>query len=77
MSYSSEDDLITEENGNPVTKEDIAIKHLGDVLYLLCDLHPDDRCRALDEALEFYNKERPNWRVEPSGLGYQRLTDQY
>jgi hypothetical protein len=32
-----------------------AMDHLGDVLMMLADLSPDDRCRALDEALAFYN----------------------
>ncbi len=50
-----------------------ALTHLGKVLYILADLYPDDRCRALDDALAFYNSLRPNEKIGPSGLGYQRL----
>ncbi len=52
-----------------------ALEHLGNVLHLLSDLHPDDRTRALDNALEFYNKKRPNRRIEPSGFPMQRLVN--
>lgn len=47
--------------------------HLMMVLTILQDLHPDDRCRALDEAQEFYNKARPQQRVESDGAQYMRL----
>lgn len=30
--------------------------HLGSVLRFFADLHPDYRCRAFEEALEFYNQ---------------------
>lgn len=50
-----------------------ALNHLGDVLNQLADLHPDYRCRALDEALAFYNDKCPDQRVLPSGLSLQRL----
>jgi hypothetical protein len=55
------------------TKDD-ALRHLGKVLMILSDLHPDDRCEALDSALAFYNEHCPDWRVTPSGFGFQRLT---
>lgn len=42
-----------------------AMDHLGNVLYMLADLHPDFRCRAYAEALAFYNAARPDARVEP------------
>jgi hypothetical protein len=28
-------------------------------------LHPDDSCEAVEKALEFYNREHPNQRIEP------------
>ena len=50
-----------------------ALEHLGNVLYYCADIHPDDRCDALDNALKFYNEARPNQRVEPSGTGHFRM----
>lgn len=50
-----------------------ALDHLGNLLVILSDLHPDDRCMALDEAQEFYNALRPNAKIESSGHGYRRL----
>lgn len=55
------------------TGEDV-YEHLGDVLYFLCDLHPDDRCEALDKALAFYNAARPDKKIEPSGFPFRHLT---
>lgn len=52
-----------------------AMTHLGNILYMLADLHPDDRCDALDNALLFYNEAMPDQKVMPSGIGYQRLVD--
>lgn len=59
----------------PFTKSlaDTALDHLGDVLYMLADLAPDDQCRAYVNALNFYNSQRPDCRVEPSGVGEVRL----
>lgn len=51
-----------------------AYDHLRNILYILADLHPDDRCQALDDALAFYNAARPREKVAPSGGGYLRLT---
>lgn len=45
---------------------DEALKHLGNVLYILSDLHPDDQSRAYVEALEFYNAAFPDCRIEPT-----------
>jgi len=56
-----------------MTELDKALEHLGNVLYTLADLDPGDRCDALDAALEFYNAMRPNCKVAPSGLPFQRL----
>jgi hypothetical protein len=42
-----------------------AMDHLGNVLSMLADLHPDYQCRAFTEALSFYNAARPDARVEP------------
>lgn len=50
-----------------------ALDHLGNVLHFLSDLDPADRCAALDRALEYYNKQRPKSRVEPSGFPSQKL----
>lgn len=52
-----------------------ALEHLGNLLYILSDLHPDDQSKAYCDALEFYNKARPDNRVEPSGFRYQRLVE--
>lgn len=53
--------------------EKTALDHLGSVLMVLSDLTPGDRCRALDEALEFYNAQRPGAVIEPVGAGYTEL----
>lgn len=37
-----------------------AMTYLGGMLNMLAELHPDDRCRAYDDALEFYNEQNPN-----------------
>lgn len=50
-----------------------ALDHLGSVLYYCADIHPDDRCDALDNALAFYKEKRPTKRVVPSGQGYFRM----
>lgn len=50
-----------------------ALDHLCNVLVMLSDLTPGDRCRALDDALEFYNAQRPDWRVQPIGGVYSEL----
>lgn len=46
---------------------EVALDSLGDTLYFLADLHPGDRCLAIDEALNFYNQERPDKKVAPTG----------
>lgn len=51
----------------------LAFEHLRNVLYVLSDLHADDSSVALDRAREFYNSAKPNDRIEPSGIGWQRL----
>jgi hypothetical protein len=43
---------------------DEAMKHLGNVLVILAELVPDERCRALDNALAFYNERNPDCQVE-------------
>lgn len=53
--------------------EKTALEHLGNVLMILADLEPDDRCDALDKALAFYNAARPDRQVVPSGVGTTRL----
>ncbi|QIG71127.1 hypothetical protein EVB94_020 [Rhizobium phage RHph_TM40] len=50
-----------------------AMEYLGGILHYLQDLHPDDQCKAYDDALFFYNFHNPNSRVEPTGLGYTSL----
>lgn len=50
-----------------------ALEHLGDVLYMLSDLHPDDQCQAYIDALTFYNTTAPDKQIEPSGIGHTRL----
>lgn len=44
---------------------DQAMDHLGDVLAILAELHPEERCKALDDAQAFYNAARPEARIEP------------
>lgn len=51
----------------------LAFEHLRNVLYMLADLHPDDNCVALNRARKFYNAAKPEDKIEPSGLGFQRL----
>ncbi len=58
-----------------VSELDQALEHLGNVLYYFADIHPDDRCYAVESALAFYNEKRPEKMVEPSGLGYQRIVN--
>ncbi|QIG72578.1 hypothetical protein EVB97_020 [Rhizobium phage RHph_Y65] len=50
-----------------------AMEYLGQLLLYLQDLHPDDHCRAYEDALSFYNHHNPYQRVEPTGLGFTRL----
>lgn len=45
--------------------DDAALRHLGFVLTILAELSPNDRCRALDEAQEFFNAACPNAQIEP------------
>lgn len=49
-----------------------AEEHLGNMLLMMQDLHPDDQCRAYEEALEFYNDRHPEGQVAPSDFGYRR-----
>lgn len=53
-----------------------ALGHLGSVLSILAELHPDDRSRALDNALAYYNARRPGAQVEPVA-GVTRLVHQW
>lgn len=53
-----------------------ALHHLGNVLAILAELHPDDRSNALDDALAFYNARCPNAQVEPVA-GVSRLVHQW
>ena len=50
-----------------------AMDHLGKVLYILSELSPSHRCKALNDALEFYNSANPTARVEPCGCGITYL----
>lgn len=53
---------------------DEAMRHLGDVLSFLSDLHPDCSCEALETALEFYNKHNPDSQISHSDtIGYWLL----
>jgi hypothetical protein len=42
-----------------------AMEHLGNVLTILAELHSDDRCNALEDALAFYNEHNPGAMIEP------------
>lgn len=55
-----------------MTEIEQALEHLGNVLYFVADIHPDDRNEAIDMALAFYNEKRPEQQVHPSDFGYQR-----
>lgn len=46
-------------------EEDPAMVHLANVLTILAELHEDDRSRAFDEALKFYNEHNPDRQVAP------------
>lgn len=48
------------------------MRHLGNVLSILAELHPDDSCRALDNAMIYYNKCNPDLQIEPV-MGITRL----
>jgi hypothetical protein len=50
-----------------------ALDHLGAVLFMLADLHRDDRCQALEDALNFYNAVRPMAKVRGTGVAEARL----
>ena len=52
--------------------DDAALHHLGEILSLLSDLEPGDRCRALDEAQAFWEA-ATGLRIEPTGCGTTRL----
>lgn len=45
---------------------DLALCHLGNVLYILADLDPDHRCYALDDAQAYYNARCPDARIAPT-----------
>lgn len=45
--------------------EKTAMEHLGNILYMLGDLHDDDRSDAFDAALEFYNRNNPDAQIQP------------
>lgn len=42
-----------------------ALRHLGNVLCMLAELDAGDRCRAFNEALEYYNNQCPDEKIEP------------
>jgi hypothetical protein len=42
-----------------------ALDHLGDVLYMLAELHEDEQCSAYKNALAYYNAQRPERQVIP------------
>ena len=44
---------------------DAAMMHLRNVLSMLAELAPGDRCRAFDNALMFYNASNPDEMIEP------------
>jgi len=48
-------------------------EHLGNVLMMLAELHPDDRCQAFDDAMTYYNKQNPGKQVVPVDGYSQRL----
>ncbi len=56
-----------------MSDNDDAMRHLGKLLHMLCDLTPGDRCRALDEAQAFYNAVYADRPIVPSGFGYTTL----
>ena len=47
--------------------------HLGQVLAYIADLHPDDSCRTIEKAVEFYNENNPHNQVKPCGFAPMRL----
>lgn len=47
----------------PITVGDDAMHHLGNLLYMLAGLHPDDQTAAYEEALAFYNAACPDKQV--------------
>lgn len=55
-----------------ISMNDEALKHLGNVLYMLSDLVPDDRTIAFDNALEYYNSVSDK-KIVHSRTGYTRL----
>src|SRR4051812_29551656 len=53
-----------------------SLRHLGNVLVILAELHPDDQCRAYTEALAYHNQKCPDAIVEPI-MGVTRLVHTY
>ena len=62
-----------EKASQQTTEDKDALDHLGHVLNIFAELSPTDRCRALDDALEFYNAARPNFKVGPQPRFVTRL----
>jgi hypothetical protein len=51
-----------------------SMRHLGNVLVLLSDLAPEERCWALDNAQAFWNEHNPDGQtIMPTGVGYSLL----
>jgi hypothetical protein len=58
------------------SKLELALSALADTLHFVADVHPDDRCLAIDKAQEFYNTERPCERIAPSEMATFRMVQQ-
>jgi hypothetical protein len=50
-----------------------ALDHLGTVLYVLADLCPNDRCKALNDAQDYYNSTRTTQQISPNPGWVTRL----
>lgn len=57
-------------------EQEAAMRHLRNVLYMLANLAPGDRCKAFEAALAFYNEHNPNARVEPEE-GFETRLEHY
>ncbi len=69
-------DRLEEERANSKRLQEAlaaAEAHLANVLVMLAELHPDDRCRALDKAMSFYNERHPEAMVEPVAMYVSHL----
>lgn len=52
-----------EEETNPTDNGQLAMDHLGQVLYTFSDLDEGDRSNAFQDAMDFYNKNNPDKQV--------------